>query len=65
LPFINAAQAEHPAFGRSVEQLRKAGINLLDGPDVLELHEPGTGYQRIHLFPWRRILDALELQDDS
>jgi phosphopantothenoylcysteine synthetase/decarboxylase len=65
LPFINAAQAEHPAFGRSVEQLRKAGITLLYGPDVLELHEPGTGNQRVHLFPWERTLDALEPQDDS
>jgi phosphopantothenoylcysteine synthetase/decarboxylase len=65
LPFINAAQAEHPAFGRNVEQLRTAGIRLLYGPDVLELHEPGTGYQRVHLFPWPRILDALQLQDDS
>jgi phosphopantothenoylcysteine synthetase/decarboxylase len=65
LPFINAAQAEHPAFGPSVEQLRKAGIRLLYGPDVLELHEPGTGYQRVHLFPWQRTLDALELQDES
>jgi phosphopantothenoylcysteine synthetase/decarboxylase len=65
LPFINAAQAEHPAFGRNVEQLRKAGITLLYGPDVLELHEPGTGNQRVHLFPWRRTLDALEPQDDS
>ena len=37
LPFINAAQAEHPAFHRSIEQLRKEGIRLLYGPDVLAL----------------------------
>ena len=65
LPFVNAAQAEHPAFHRSIEQLRKAGIRLLYGPDVLELHEPGTGYQRVALFPWRLIVDALEPQTDS
>jgi Flavoprotein len=42
LPFVNAAQAEHPAFYRSIEQLRDEGVRLLYGPDVLELHEPGT-----------------------
>jgi phosphopantothenoylcysteine synthetase/decarboxylase len=65
LPFVNAAQAQHPAFQRSIEQLRKEGMRLLYGPDVLELHEPGTGSQRVALFPWRMILDALESQDDS
>jgi phosphopantothenoylcysteine synthetase/decarboxylase len=62
LPFINAAQAEHPAFQRSIEQLRKEGIRLLYGPDVLQLHEPGTGSKRVALYPWRMILDALEPQ---
>jgi phosphopantothenoylcysteine synthetase/decarboxylase len=65
LPFINAAQAEHPAFQRSIDQLRKEGIRLLYGPDVLELHAPGTGSNRVALYSWRMILDALELQDDS
>jgi phosphopantothenoylcysteine synthetase/decarboxylase len=65
LPFVNAAQAEHPAFERSIKQLREEGIHLLYGPDVLELHEPGTGNQRVALYPWRIILDALEPQHDS
>jgi Flavoprotein len=43
VPFINAAQAEHPAFQASVDRLRAAGVQLLYGPDVLELHELGTG----------------------
>jgi len=60
LPFINAAQAEHPAFQASVDRLRAAGVQLLYGPDVLELHEPGTGSQRVGLFPWRLTLEALE-----
>jgi phosphopantothenoylcysteine synthetase/decarboxylase len=59
LPFLNAAQAEHPAFQGSVDRLRAAGVRLLYGPNVLELHEPGTGSQRIGLFPWRLILEAL------
>lgn len=60
LPFINAAQAEHPAFQGSVDRLRAAGVQLLYGPNVLELHEPGTGSQRVGLFPWRLTLEALE-----
>jgi phosphopantothenoylcysteine synthetase/decarboxylase len=59
LPFINAAQAEHPAFQASIDRLRAAGVQLLYGPDVLELHEPGTGSQRVGLFPWRLTLEAL------
>jgi phosphopantothenoylcysteine synthetase/decarboxylase len=60
LPFINAAQAEHPAFQDSINRLRAAGVQLLYGPNVLELHEPGTGSQRVGLFPWRLTLEALE-----
>jgi phosphopantothenoylcysteine synthetase/decarboxylase len=60
LPFINAAQAEHPAFQGSIDRLRAAGVQLLYGPNVLELHEPGTGSQRVGLFPWRLTLEALE-----
>ena len=60
LPFVNAAQAAHPAFQGSVDRLRAAGVQLLYGPDVLEVHEPGTGSQRIGLFPWRLTLEAFE-----
>jgi phosphopantothenoylcysteine synthetase/decarboxylase len=60
LPFVNAAQAEHPAFQGSIDRLRAAGVQLLYGPNVLELHEPGTGSQRVGLFPWRLTLEALE-----
>jgi phosphopantothenoylcysteine synthetase/decarboxylase len=59
LPFVNAAQAEHPAFQGSIDRLRAAGVQLLYGPNVLELHEPGTGSQRVGLFPWRLTLEAL------
>jgi hypothetical protein len=60
LPFVNAAQAKHPAFQGSIDRLRAAGAQLLYGPDVLELHEPGTGSQRVGLFPWRLTLEALK-----
>jgi len=60
LPFINTAQAAHPAFRRSVEELRECKVRILYGSDVLELHEPGTGSQRVGFFPWRLTLDALK-----
>jgi phosphopantothenoylcysteine synthetase/decarboxylase len=60
LPFVNAAQAKHPAFQASIDRLRAAGVQLLYGPDVLELHEPGTGSQRVGLFPWHLTLTALD-----
>jgi phosphopantothenoylcysteine synthetase/decarboxylase len=59
LPFVNSAQAQHPAFGRSVDQLRGCGVRVLLGPDVYELHEPGTGSRYLHLFPWRLALDSV------
>jgi phosphopantothenoylcysteine synthetase/decarboxylase len=65
LPFVNAAQAQHPAFQRSIDQLRQEGIRVLYGPEVLELHEPGTGNQRVAFFPWPLIVKALEPQDDA
>ena len=55
-----AGIAEHPAFQVSVDRLRAAGVQLLYGPDVLELHEPGTGSQRVGLFPWQLTLEALD-----
>jgi phosphopantothenoylcysteine synthetase/decarboxylase len=60
LPFINAAQAQHPAFQDSIDRLRAAGVQLLYGPDVLELHEPGTGSQRVASFPWQVTLKAVD-----
>src|SRR6266545_5043689 len=59
LPFVNRAQAKHPAFERNVAQLRAWGVRVLYGPDVLEVHEPGTGTARAHLFPWGRIVEEL------
>jgi phosphopantothenoylcysteine synthetase/decarboxylase len=56
VPFVNAAQAHHPAFPRSIEVLKRAGVQVL-GPDG---HEPGTGFSRIESFPWILAFDALE-----
>jgi phosphopantothenoylcysteine synthetase/decarboxylase len=59
IPAINAAQAKHPAWERSVETLRSAGVRVLHGEGVYEIHPPGEGAQYLHLFPWRLALDAV------
>ncbi|MFE5326115.1 flavoprotein [Embleya sp. NPDC056575] len=53
MPFTNRAQAAHPKFERSIEELRERGVRVLYGPDVHELHEPGTGGDRVDAYPWR------------
>jgi phosphopantothenoylcysteine synthetase/decarboxylase len=53
LPFLNAAQAAHPAFGRSVAELREAGVAMLPGADG----RPHTGGEGV---PWVRALEAVD-----
>ncbi len=60
LPFINTAQAAHPAFQRSVNDLRSWGVSVLLGDDVYPLHEPGTGSRFLDIFPWRLTLRTLD-----
>ena len=63
LPYLNAAQAAHPAFRRSVKELREAGVTVLLGPDGYEPHVPHQGSQHLPRYPWGRALDAIaELQ---
>jgi hypothetical protein len=59
LPFTNYAQAAHPAFPQSIDNLRAWGVRVLYGSDVYPLHEPGTGGQYVDVFPWALTLDAL------
>jgi phosphopantothenoylcysteine synthetase/decarboxylase len=59
LPFTNRAQAAHPAFERSIADLRSWGVGVLYGPDVYELHEPGTGSRYLSKFPWHLTLEAI------
>jgi phosphopantothenoylcysteine decarboxylase len=56
-PSLNDAQAAHPAFERSIEQLRAMGAVVLFGPGVYEPTAPGTGGRD---YPWQRLLDALK-----
>ena len=60
LPFTNYAHAMHPAFGENIEKLRSWGVNVLYGPDVYRLHEPGTGGQHLDEYPWRLTLETLK-----
>jgi phosphopantothenoylcysteine synthetase/decarboxylase len=60
LPFVNAALAAHPAFQRSVRELREAGVTIVHGPGELEPHPPGTGSSRLDSFPWHLALDRAD-----
>jgi phosphopantothenoylcysteine synthetase/decarboxylase len=60
LPFLNAAQAVHPAFGRSVKELRDAGVKVLLGPEGYEPHVPHQGSRYLARYPWHVVLEAVE-----
>lgn len=59
LPFTNSAQAAHPAFERSIDDLRSWGVAVLYGPEVYKLHPPGTGSKHLDLFPWHLTLEPV------
>ena len=63
IPAINAAQARHPAWRRSVETLSAAGVRVLHGDDVYPVHPPGEGAHYLHAFPWRLALDVIRAVD--
>jgi hypothetical protein len=60
LPFLNAAQAAHPAFGRSVKELRDAGVKILLGSEGYEPHVPHQGSKCLARYPWPVVLAAVE-----
>jgi phosphopantothenoylcysteine synthetase/decarboxylase len=57
-PALNSAQEAHPAFARSVDELRAMGITVLYGPGVYEPGPPGTGGRPYHWDLPLRALDA-------
>ncbi|WP_460392631.1 flavoprotein [Actinophytocola sediminis] len=59
LPFLNNAQAAHPAFGRSVEVLRSAGVRILLGHEGYTPHTPHQGSKHLPEYPWQLALQAL------
>ncbi len=59
LPFVNTALAAHPAFGRSVRELRAVGVRVLLGADGYEPHAPHQGSKYLASYPWERALAAI------
>lgn len=59
MPFTNVAMAAHPAFRESIDRLRRWGVTVLFGDDVMPLHPPGTGERHLDRFPWQLGIDAL------
>lgn len=58
LPFVNSALAARRPVQRAVEDLRAEGVGVLLGEGGFEPHPPGTGGDRIDVFPWSAALDA-------
>lgn len=59
MPFSNWAQISFPAVQDAMAKLSSWGVTVLVGDEVYRQHEPGTGDQYIHLFPWQLAWDAL------
>lgn len=60
MPHTNRAQAAHPAFARSIANLRDWGVTVLYDADALQ--QPGVG--NAGPYPWAAALDALESRLD-
>ncbi|MEV6552408.1 flavoprotein [Streptomyces sp. NPDC051597] len=56
MPCVNAAYERHPAFERSVETLRGAGVSVLHGEEAFIPNQPGEG--RPEGYPWHVALMA-------
>ncbi len=52
LPFLNAAQAAHPAFYRSVKELRDMGVKVLVSDEGYTPHVPHQGSRHLSEYPW-------------
>ncbi|WP_432587362.1 flavoprotein [Streptomyces sp. HD1123-B1] len=55
LPYLNAAQAAHPAYQQSLERLRGMGVLVGD----YQPHRPKAGGGR-HAFRWEQALELLD-----
>lgn len=59
MPFTNVAMADHPAFRENLDRLRRWGVTVLFGDDVMPLHPPGTGERYVDRFPWHLGIESL------
>lgn len=59
LPFLNSAQAAHPAFHRSVNELQDMGVKVLVGDDGYTPHTPHQGSAHLSAYPWALAVQAI------
>ncbi|NUT32637.1 MAG: flavoprotein [Hamadaea sp.] len=52
VPFTNSGMAGHPAFGEALDRLRRWGVTVLWGADVLPPFQPGEGEGQADAMPW-------------
>lgn len=57
LPYVNSAQAAHPAFDRAVATLRACGVTVLLGGGGHVPHPPKHG--NLSAYPWHAAIAAL------
>ncbi|MDQ2873685.1 MAG: flavoprotein [Actinomycetota bacterium] len=60
LPFVNSALASRAPFGRSVEELRREGVQILLGSGGVDPHPPHAGSELIDTYPWHRAIEEAE-----
>ena len=63
LPFLNAAQAAHPAFYRSVKELRDVGVKVLVDEQGYVPHVPHQGSRHLAEYPWELALESVVVTD--
>lgn len=63
LPYINAAQAAHPALTGHIALLENAGVTVMLGDGGHVPHPPGRG--NAAAFPWKAALDRLPTPQPS
>ena len=59
VPTPNTALANHPAFKRSISDLRAWGADLMFDPVEFPLPTPNMGPPAADLFPWRALMTRL------
>lgn len=59
VPFVNEAQSRHPAFNRSLNQLRESRVRILYSENVISPTKPDSGLSMAGSFPWKEALDEL------
>lgn len=65
LPFVNSALAAQRVYQRSINELRKDGVQVLAEDHGNAPHPPGAGGPLIPDFPWQLALDAVGPDSDG